>query len=120
MYFVEKFESQNHIIIQKELGESSWFGFSLIINCKGISRNDLIDFLHNKNIEVRPIVSGNFLDKEVLKYYKISSDQKPLINSKFVDKNGFFVGNHHYDIKDKIDYLFDSIKNYFKSQNISL
>ena len=31
--------------------------------------------------------------------------QGELPNSDYVDKYGFFVGNHQFDIKDKIDYL---------------
>ena len=104
-YFVNKFKNDNRFIIQKEIDQSSWFGFSFIIKeDSGLSRKDIINNLLLNNIEVRPIVSGNFLKNEVIKYfdYEIFEDVN---NAELLDKNGFFVGNHHFDIKDKIDYL---------------
>ncbi len=35
-----------------------------------------------------------------------------LENSELIDKDGFFVGNHQFDIRDKIDYL-NSVLNKF-------
>ena len=26
-------------------------------------------------------------------------------NAEYIDKNGFFVGNHHYDLKENIEFL---------------
>jgi CDP-6-deoxy-D-xylo-4-hexulose-3-dehydrase len=26
-------------------------------------------------------------------------------NAEYLDAHGFFVGNHHFDIRDKLDYL---------------
>lgn len=103
-YFLEKLKKSD-FILQREIGESSWFGFSLIMKDQTISREKIINKLIEKKIDVRPIVSGNFLKNEVIKYYnyEVFSD---LINSERLDKFGFFVGNHHYDIKPKIDYLF--------------
>lgn len=105
IHFVNKFKTDNRFIIQKEIGESSYFGFSLIIKeSSNIDRKQIIDKLTKNNIEVRPIVSGNFLKNEVIKYfdYEIFGN---LNNSELLDKNGFFVGNHHFDIRDKIDFL---------------
>ena len=104
-YFLEKFKKSD-FILQREIGESSWFGFSLIMKDQTISREKIINKLIEKKIDVRPIVSGNFVKNEVIKYYnyEVFSD---LINSERIDKFGFFVGNHHYDIKPKIDYLFE-------------
>jgi len=110
-YFLEKFKKSD-FILQREIGESSWFGFSLIMKDQTISREKIINKLIEKKIDVRPIVSGNFVKNEVIKYYdyEVFSD---LINSERLDKFGFFVGNHHYDIKPKIDYL-HKVLNLFK------
>ena len=55
------------------------------------------------------MVAGNFARKEVVKWfdYEIFGDLK---NADFIDKNGFFVGNHQFDIRDKLDYLKDVLK----------
>jgi len=110
-YFLEKLKKSD-FILQREIGESSWFGFSLIMKDQTISREKIINKLIEKKIDVRPIVSGNFVKNEVIKYYnyEVFSD---LINSERLDKYGFFVGNHHYDIKPKIDYL-HKVLNLFK------
>ena len=105
VYFINKFKNDNRFIIQKEIEQSSWFGFSFIIKeDSGISRIDVINKLLSNDIEVRPIVSGNFLKNEVIKFFDYEIFEK-VNNAELLDKNGFFVGNHHFDIKDKIDYL---------------
>jgi CDP-6-deoxy-D-xylo-4-hexulose-3-dehydrase len=35
-------------------------------------------------------------------------------NADYLDQNGFFVGNHHFDIKDRLDYLKDVLYGYFQ------
>lgn len=108
-YFLKLFSGDDRIIIQKETGMSSWFGFSLVVKeGRGFNRDKLVDKLESKGIDVRPIVAGNFVRNDVVKYfdYEIHGELK---NSDYVDDNGFFVGNHHYDITKCLDYLKDSM-----------
>ena len=79
----------------------------------------LLNYLVDKKIEVRPIVSGNFLKNDVLKYFTLSPNQSDLPNSDFLDNNGFFVGNHHYDITSKIDFLYDTIQRFLDFKKIN-
>ena len=104
-HFKEIMKTNENLIIQKEVGESSWFGFSLIVREEyGLSRNELINFLDKNLIEYRPIVTGNFAKQPVIKYlnYDLSQDLK---NADYVDRNGLFIGNHQKDIRDKLDLL---------------
>lgn len=104
-YFRELFGNNDRFIIQKEIGESSWFGFSFLIRPESkLNRQHIIDVLTAANIETRPIVAGNFARKEVVNYfdYEICGN---LENADFIDKNGFFIGNHQFAIEDKLDYL---------------
>ncbi len=97
--------NNKHFMIQKEIGESSWFGFSLIIRRdSNMDRSDLLDRLNKVGFECRPIVSGNFTKNEVMKYldFEIHGDLK---NAKYLDANGLFIGNHHYNIEKAIDLL---------------
>ena len=66
--------------------------------------------MEKNGIETRPIVSGNFLNNKVLKYfdYEVHGDSK---NAEYLDKNGLFIGNHHYDLSEELDYLNKIIKN---------
>ena len=103
-YFQELFGNDTRFILQKEIDCSSWFGFSFLIKDDSIKREQIIQKLTNADIDTRPIVAGNFARKEVVKWfnYEIIGDLK---NADYVDANGFFVGNHQFDIKNKIDYL---------------
>ena len=90
----------NHsdIIIQQEVGESSWFGFSLVIRPGSkLTRKSLVAKLNELGFECRPIVAGNFAKNEVVKYFD-SEVHGTLKNAEHIDQNGLFVGNHHYPI----------------------
>lgn len=97
----------NHpdILIQREVGKSSWFGFSLVIRPgSSMTREHLLARLNALGFECRPIVAGNFAKNEVMKYFEadIVGD---LRNADHIDRNGLFVGNHHYPIADAISAL---------------
>lgn len=90
----------NHpkILIQQEIGESSWFGFSLVLRpgC-GVNRKQLLEKLQKLGFECRPIVAGNFAKNEVVKYFD-NEVHGNLNNAEHIDRNGLFIGNHHYPI----------------------
>ena len=97
----------NHsdIIIQQEIGESSWFGFSLVIRPGSkLTRKELVAKLNALGFECRPIVAGNFAKNEVVKYFD-PEVHGTLKNAEHIDQNGLFVGNHHYPIADGITAL---------------
>lgn len=96
------FDNHPDLIIQKEIGESSWFGFSLVIRPnKDITRKSLLRKLNELGFESRPIVSGNFAKKEVVKYFNYEV-HGTLTNAEYIDQKGLFIGNHHYPISDAI------------------
>jgi CDP-6-deoxy-D-xylo-4-hexulose-3-dehydrase len=93
------------LLIQHEIGESSWFGFSLVIRSgSSISRKELVTKLSNLGFECRPIVAGNFAKNQVVNYFNFEVFGS-LSNAEYIDKNGLFVGNHHYGIPEAIDSL---------------
>lgn len=107
-YFKEVMKDHPDLMIQKEIGESSWFGFSLIIRKgAGLKRKDLIKNLNEVGFECRPIVAGNFVNNEVVRF--LDADFPFVLeNAKYIDENGLFVGNHHYAMQDVI-YVLRSI-----------
>jgi CDP-6-deoxy-D-xylo-4-hexulose-3-dehydrase len=93
------------VMIQKEIGESSWFGFSLVIRPGvDLTREALLARLNSLGFEVRPIVAGNFAKNEVVKYFD-SEISGELTNAEHIDSHGLFVGNHHYSIADAVRQL---------------
>lgn len=94
-----------NFLFQKETGDSSWFGFSVVLKneLRG-RRSELIEKLSEAGIETRPIVTGNFTSNPVMRHM----DYLPLPNLHNADEihaNGFFVGNHHYSIQPQLDRL---------------
>lgn len=92
--------SHPDIMVQQEIGESSWFGFSLVIRPGStLTRKALVDRLHELGFQCRPIVAGNFAKNEVVKYFD-SEVYGTLKNADHIDQFGLFIGNHHYPIPD--------------------
>jgi dTDP-4-amino-4,6-dideoxygalactose transaminase len=110
-HFVELFSGHPYINIQKEVGESSWFGFSLVLNERSpITRRQLVDVFVKNSIECRPIVTGNFLkNTEVLKYFDFEISGG-LENAEYIDDCGLFVGCHHVNTFKEIDHLYEVIR----------
>ena len=110
--FVSLFNDNPTFYIQKEIGNSSWFGFSLIIkpNAK-VDRLAIVKKLEENGIDCRPIVTGDFTKNEVLKYfdYEIFGKVK---NSNYLDTKGLFVGNHQIDLTKEIKHLYNVLKEF--------
>ena len=108
--FVELFSNHPDFIIQKDICNSSWFGFSLIIKpTSKIKREDVVKKLIDAKIDCRPIVTGNFTRNDVMKYfdYEIHSELK---NANYLHENGLFVGNHQIGLENEIKYLAEILK----------
>jgi len=114
--FVSKFKDNKNFKIQFEVGNSSWFGFSLILQNKLIGkRKELIKFLSINGIETRPIVAGNFTLNPVMKYLNFLP-LPPLPSADLIHNEGFFIGNHHFDISEELS-LVCSLLHDFEIEN---
>lgn len=102
------------IRIQRETGESSWFGFSMIIDpyC-GASRKGLVGCFERHGIEARPIVAGNFAKNEVVTRYMDHEIHGGLPNAELADTNGLFIGNHHYPLDRPMAQLAVALREFF-------
>ena len=68
---------------QKEIGESSWFGFAVF----GEDREKV------KGYESRPVVTGNFLRQPVIDYYRYEAG--PMPNANYIHDHAIMIGNSH-------------------------
>ena len=103
--FVKLFKDHPNYLIQKDTDKSSWFGFSLIIKPNSsLKRKDIINTLQKNKVECRPIVTGNFVRNEVMKFFDYEVHEK-LKNADYLHDNGFFVGNSHKNLSKNIYFL---------------
>ena len=112
MKFNGLLSTSNSYQIQKEIGNSSWFGFSIILKgeLKG-KRAQLLKVLEKNKIDTRPIVAGNFTLNPVLNHLKFSTLPE-LPNADLIHTEGFFIGNHHFDVSNDLDQLYLLLKDF--------
>jgi len=100
------------MLIQSQSGESSWFGFSIILRgrLRG-KRNLLIRSLQEFGVESRPVVTGNFTRNPVIKHLR-HLPIPSLISADEIHDQGLFIGNHHYDLSEEMTYLQKALQNF--------
>jgi CDP-6-deoxy-D-xylo-4-hexulose-3-dehydrase len=108
-YFASRFAGLDSVRLQRETGESSWFGFSLVLEGSLAGRRaEVASALEAAGVEARPIVAGNFARNPVMRYLEaIVPDQLPAADK--VHDDGLFVGNHHYPVEAGIDLVFETV-----------
>lgn len=101
--WTEAMKDHPHLRIQLETGNSSWFGFSLVIRDEStLGRPKLVETLRDMGFECRPIVTGNFAKNPVVKFFD-HEIHGALRHADRIDTHGLFIGNHHYPIDEAID-----------------
>lgn len=107
--FRQAFADEPRVRLQREVGRSSWFGFSLVLEESLAGRRpEIVAALAAAKIDCRPIVAGNFTRNPVMSYLDaIVPDSLPAADKIHFD--GLFVGNHHYPIPREIERLRDTI-----------
>ena len=101
-YFIDCFSDHPIFSIQKEIGQSSWFGFALTVKKNsGLTREKVLNEFSKQGIETRPIVAGNFTKNKVIDFFNYEIPFK-LTNADYLHENGLFIGNHHILKKDQI------------------
>jgi len=102
VFFRGLFRDNPHFMIQEEIGQSSWMGFAIVIR-PGVplERESVIKVLQKNGIECRPIVAGNFVKNEVIRWFNYEV-HGILENAEWIDENGFYVGNHSIDLQEQL------------------
>lgn len=103
------------ILTQRETSESSWFGFSLILQEQYLGRrSELIATLKSHSVDVRPIVAGNFTRNPVMKHLP-HAEFMNFKNADIIHYNGLFIGNHHYEMEIEFELLEKALSHFFSS-----
>ena len=88
-----KWKDQYSFFKSNKYLEPSWFSLPLLINKKYLrKKSSFLQYLKNKKVESRPIISGNFVNQPCIALHKIKYNKKNLKNSEEIDKRGFFIG----------------------------
>ena len=117
-YFIRKMKKYEDIRIQKEVGESSWFGFSMVLTGKlAGKRGLLVEQLRKADIECRPIVAGNFTRNPVIKYMDYEIPER-LINADEIHEQGLFIGNHSSNNNAQIDYFTKNLEKFLADSGL--
>ncbi|OFX12484.1 MAG: pyridoxamine 5-phosphate oxidase [Alphaproteobacteria bacterium RIFOXYD12_FULL_60_8] len=103
--FYELFGKDERFIIQKENGVSSSFCFPMIIRPgSGLERKAVFDAMRKADIGFRIITGGCFTRHDQVSHYDFTTvDDLP--NAKLAHDQGFFVGNHPFDLTPQITKL---------------
>lgn len=106
-YWAASMAAVPDVRIQQETGESSWFGFSMILEgALAGRRREVGQALTAAGIESRPIVAGNFTRNPGMSYLDaVVPESLPAADKVHFD--GLFVGNRHYETTQSIDTLCD-------------
>lgn len=113
--FLELMKRYPQFQVQREIGESSWFGFSLIVRPDaGFDRHDVVRAFQRGGIECRPIVAGNFAKNPVMKWldHEVSGS---LTGADVIDADGLFIGNREGDLTSELGALDDVLAQLVKA-----
>lgn len=103
--FLSALSGDDRFRLQRETGESSWFGFSLIVEpSSGLTRAQVVAKLTRNRIDCRPIVAGDFTQNRVLQHLD-HSIPFPVVNAKQIHERGLFVGNQQVDLSAQVEHL---------------
>lgn len=100
--FQRLFGGDERFIIQRENGKSSSFSFTIILNPRfNIDRDKVFAALRESDIGFRMITGGCFPSHDVIRHfdYEVAGD---LANARLAHEQGFFVGNHPFDLEPQI------------------
>jgi CDP-6-deoxy-D-xylo-4-hexulose-3-dehydrase len=103
--FQSLFGGDNRFIIQQENGKSSAFSFTIILNPEAkLSRAKIMQSLKQADIGYRIITGGCITRHDVIRHYDYACvDDLP--NANVAHDQGFFVGNHPFDLRPQIERL---------------
>ena len=101
--------------LQNQKVDTIWLAYPLILReiDSNKTRNKLQIFLEEKNIQTRPIFSGNVTKQPMMKGYKYIIDKNGYENTDFIMKNGMLIGCHPKLTFSDLDYICGLLKEFF-------
>jgi len=105
----KKWNNQFKFIVTPKNIDPSWMGLPILVSEKYKNKKQkFINFLDQKGIETRPIISGNFANQPAAKLYKLNEKNIKFNNAQKIQDLGFLIGLHTRKIsKSKLDFIHD-------------
>jgi CDP-6-deoxy-D-xylo-4-hexulose-3-dehydrase len=101
--FRQAFAGDTRFRLQREEGESSFFGFTMIPRTS--TRDEVLARLRAAGIEFRMITGGNILRHPVASRLRLAENLAPTPNADLAHERGFFVGNFARDASAELAWL---------------
>jgi CDP-6-deoxy-D-xylo-4-hexulose-3-dehydrase len=110
-YRLKKYENYLYLPFKKKDTKHCWFSYPIVVKPNPFfNKNNLVNFMEERNIETRPIISGNIADQPFIKNFKFK--QGNLKNSKLIMEQGFYIGCHHFIGAKERQYIADTIETF--------
>ena len=104
--FAEKYQKYFLLPKQTPNTKTAWLAFPLIIKDNApFTRLDIVTFLENKNVQTRPVFTGNVLKQPGFKSIPHRNAVKNFPHTENVMENAFVVACHHGLSQVQINYL---------------
>jgi CDP-6-deoxy-D-xylo-4-hexulose-3-dehydrase len=114
--FKKLFDDVTYVTTQREYGDSSWFGFAIILKDELEGKRDaVIKALTEAGVETRPIVAGNFVNNPACKFMNHRTHGS-VENAEYVDRNGFFIGNDARDLTEPLALVKSVLEQVYNTQ----
>ena len=108
---------EDYLLLPKieENADPSWFGFPVIVeNNKEFTRDDVVNFLETNKVATRMLFGGNLIKQPAYKYIDFKLEDS-LINTNKVMEKLFWVGVYPGITEEKMEYMLNVFKNFFKT-----
>ena len=124
-YLRAELEEVSKYIILPELDKKvnpSWFGFLMTVRENApFTRNEMVQFLENNNIQTRLLFAGNFLRQPCFNTLREEKEGYRVVgsldNTDRIMNNSFWIGVYPGMTKDKMDYMVSKIKEFINKNS---
>jgi len=111
---LQKFNQFFLFLKPEQFSDPAWFGFLITLkpDCP-FARNDIINYLHQRNIVTRMFLAGNLIKQPYFQNYRIKyKTSGNLRNTEYVLLNSFWVGLYQGITNDQRKYIVRSLESF--------
>ncbi len=115
--FFENYEDVFILPKQDERVETNWLCFPLTVReGVGFSRNELTQYLERRDIQTRPVFTGNALKHPAFKNFAGGNNVDDYVVTNNITRNGFVVGCHHGLTEEQLRYIKDVFTDFLRDK----